>query len=155
MTNLKHLSVCLFVLLFVLSVPVVHAQISGSSVPGEIIVKYKSGQSPRELAREIQVRDDVLRKPIVGQLALFIEAIQRGFHGDEPPSEKLAQITTAEQAIGVYEKQHLFVDDGTSEEIYLLKYNAPLKPEDIVELYKLLPVVEYVEPNFLTETSGI
>ena len=126
-----------------------------SFVPNEMIVKYKSGQSPDDLVRMVAKRREDGHPFIIGAVVLFLKDLTGKIHGLETPEDRLIRINQTDDSIGVVAKEKLLDSDEDREPIYVFRLDGSRSVDTAVELYRNLPEVEYAESNFIYSSAGI
>lgn len=125
-----------------------------SYMPNQVIVKYRTGQSPMEISQTVVQRQEE-RKSLLGMIKLFIVDIKLQIQKQDTPEVKLLRIQQAEQAVGVTQHEDLFKSqDPTLKNFYVLKLNGTMDVPQAVELLKSLPEVETAEPNYIATIQG-
>lgn len=118
------------------------AQAKNDFVKNEILVKYKTAQSPVELKKIIEERSNK-RKTVVGFFSLFWADFKNKLKKQDTPETKLFRIQNAAKKAEVLEEKEL-----SSSGLYrfiLKKNNA----EDAARIFTSLPEVEYAELNYI------
>ena len=86
--------------LFFFSTTNAHAQ-TAEYAPGEIIVKYKNDQSPRDLKEDVKRRVETAKRPIIGGIQNRVEDLTYRARGEKVPEEKLKDVTEADKKANV------------------------------------------------------
>lgn len=157
MLSVKTLVFCLsFVLLTFFFVPPAHAQDRNTSyVPGQLIIKYKDGQSHDDLIKAVEKRRKEFHDGLLAAVKLFAADLKLKLDGKETPELKFYRLAEADLEAGVSYKKELFEEDSSLENFYQIKLNSTSDVEKAVRIFRSLPEVEFVEPNFLTFNAGI
>src|SRR3989344_5523410 len=126
-------------------------------VPGQIIVKYKEGQTPEDLQKEVERRKTNRKKIIIGQIQNVLEDIALAIKGEKTPEAKVQaeERTKKESKIRSGKKIFPKVKDSAQnlENIQLLEADKDVNVEDLKKSYKALPQVEYAVPNYIVRGS--
>lgn len=118
-------------------------------VANQLIVQYKADQSPDELGAKVAEREKE-RASFFGMIRLFLTDLGMKLKGQETPEEKLKQINEVKRQAGVITEEKLFESGDLSlTNFYLLTTDGSLSVSQAVDLYKSLPEVETVEPNYI------
>lgn len=142
--------------LLFLKMPPAHAQSADDSyVPGQVIVKYRNGQSHDELMQEVEKRKDESDDGLLSTVQFFIGNLKMRLNGQETPELKFYRLVEADLEAGVSYKKELFEDDSSLENFYQIKLNNASDVEKAVRIFRSLPEVEFAEPNYLTADLGI
>lgn len=118
-------------------------------VPNEVIVKYKTGQSPQEL-QAIVAKRAMERKTVLGFIKLFFADLKQSTSKQETPETKLQRLGKTDKKAEVVSKESVFkgVADPTLKNTYLLELKQGSDVLKVVKLYETLPEIEYAEPNY-------
>ena len=111
-------------------------------VPGEVIVKFKEGQSPQALeqkAAAVEARG----KSMLGKILNQADEFRTHFAGEKTPKEKLDEIVRAGDALNVQETLPSLFED------YVLIRSTDQSIARLLGGYRNLDEVEFVEPNYI------
>lgn len=122
-------------------------------VPGEVIVKYKKGQAPRDIREKVQRRKERSRS-LFGVAQNTTENIVLRIQGQDPPEEQLTTLQSVEKSTGVTETRELFQDtpqteDDALEDIEVVTTQGTIPVAQLEKTYEELDNVEYAEPNYI------
>lgn len=111
-------------------------------VSGEMIVKFKPGETEEQL--EIKINERVVRaKTLSGRAFNQMEELRLHSEGQELPEEKLEKLVQAERNLGITKKEKIFGD------FFLVKSDQTSSPGFFISSFSRLTNVESVEPNYL------
>lgn len=140
--------------IFLVQAASVRAQAQWAHVEHEIIVRYKAGLSPDELLEKVAARKKKGELFIIGPIQVWMENVKMALAKKEVPEVHLSTIESIEGSILVSKKEALFQEEGVPN-IYLIKYSSPENIERVVKMFQSIPEVEFAEPNYIYEESGI
>ncbi len=127
-------------------------------IPGEIIVKYKDGQTPEELQEKAQQRKS--RIPILGGMINAVEDLSARRQGDKTTEEKIQEIKNAEEKNPVATTEDVFEDaekknpNSILTDVKLIKTeNTSTSVTELEKSYESLSSVEYAQPNYKMKSS--
>lgn len=153
-SSISHWRWCGFFLSTALAVlaltPQAHAQ-TQPFVPGEVIVKFKPGQTPDEIEENVARRENIRETPVVGALQLSVEDALTRAQGEKPPEDKLREIKQTEKRLGVIGQDKIEAAgsaDSPLETVYAITARNTQSPQSLERAYEALPEVEYAEPNY-------
>lgn len=120
-----------------------------SFVPDQIIVKFRKGNSPRELEKQIKERNEK-KKNVFGKLLIIIEDAGHSIKKEEDPEIRLLDLKLRLKAIGVlsWEKVYKETEDSVLKRYYLLKLEKGTNIEKTYEKLTAFYEVENIQPNY-------
>lgn len=127
----------------------------GEYVPNELIVQYKDGNTPQDIAKLTEARNLRAKAPLLGSMKLFIEDIGNRFRGVESPEKKFVRMQTVSKSVGAQSIVPFVSDDLAFKRIYMLNLDGSVDVQSAKEQYEQLPEVEFVEPNYIYSEVGI
>ena len=77
------------------------AQNQPEVVRDQLVVKYKDGQSPDDLKRVAQRREENRKRPVVGPILNTLENFALRVRGQKPPESKLSELEAINSRVGV------------------------------------------------------
>ena len=115
------------------------AQNQPEVVRDQLVVKYKDGQSPDDLKRVAQRREENRKRPVVGPILNTLENFALRVRGQKPPESKLSELEAINSRVGVLEEENLLpaVDDD------IKVYRISGSSEEARNIYSSSASVEY------------
>ena len=126
---------------------------SSTSVPNQIIVKYKNGDSPDELQNLIHQRQLNNQQSIINHTATIISDLANKLSGNETPEERLNDLNLIDSKAGVTANTRIFSNNNQKankfglNNIHRIRTNGKLGIDELLSIYKALPEVEYAQKD--------
>lgn len=125
-------------------------------IPGEIIVKYKNGNSPKDLKQKAEDRSEK-KKSFLGTLQVNVENATLKIRGDKTPEEKIADEKKVDQSVQTVEVKQIAPsaqENSVSniDDIHVVKTRGTVSVAELEKKYEALPEVEYAELNYVAQT---
>lgn len=132
---------------------------------GEVIVKFKPGQTPKEIEENVARRENIRKTSVVGTLQLSVEDAITSARGENPPEDKLKDITNARKEAEIINQKPLSVKPAGNQlrisqaaksaldTTYVMQTRSTQSVDSLKRTYEALPEVEYAEPNYLHQAS--
>lgn len=116
--------------------------------PNEVVVIFKSNQSPEELEREIGRRNET-KQTFLGSLKIMLENIKLSVSRQETPETQFKQIQNVDNKASVTKRTVINQDKSSGKTTYLLTLRENNDILKIVDMYKNLQQVEDAQPNYI------
>ncbi len=130
-------------------------QSTGESDPYEIakhqiIVQYKEGTTPDDVANAIEQRAKVASQPVFGQARIAAEDAINALQGGTTPGQLQEQYAETKEKNGVISSDPLITESKrptSLENVEVVKLQDSTSLNSAIDSFKSLPTVEYAVPN--------